>query len=120
VGAPEGDWNEVTGSRMGFRRDGEAAHDRARSWRAWLDANAHLLRASGLPPSVVRIPDDWQYLLRYGYHFDGPYPAIETRLEELTEAQRAAFRELLAATLSAGQRECAAWHFVCPPGPPAA
>ena len=114
--------NLVFGGRgealMGFRRDGKSEHARTRTWQAWLDANAALLRAAGLPASVVRTEDDWRYLLRYGYHCAGPYPAIDFRLEELTEAQRAAFRDLLAATLGEGERECAAWHFVSPPGPP--
>jgi hypothetical protein len=103
---------------MGFRRDGKSAFARARDWRAWLDANASLLRASGLPPSVLRSARDWQYLLRYGYHCAGPYPDIDFRLEELNGTQRAAFRDLLAATLPEGHRDCAAWHFVCPPHPP--
>src|SRR5262245_57128399 len=68
--------------------------------------------------SVLRTQDDWRYLLRYGYHCAGPYPAIDFRLEELTEAQRTALRDLLAATLREEQRECAAWHFVSPPDPP--
>jgi hypothetical protein len=104
---------------MGFRRDGKTENARSRSWHAWLDANAVLLRAAGLPPFVLRTPDDWKYLLRYGYHCTDPYPAIDFRLEELSVEQRAAFRELLATTLDPEHRECAAWHFVSPPSPSA-
>jgi hypothetical protein len=105
-------------TRMGFRRDGKSEYARSRRWRAWMETNAALLSASGLPPSVLRSADDWRYLLRYGYHCAGPYPDIDFRLEELTETQRAALRDLLAATLGVQERKCAAWHFVCPPGPP--
>jgi len=100
---------------VGFRRDGKATHASDRAWRTWLDEHAALLRAAGLPPAVLRSPADWRYLLRFGYHCDGPYPNIDFRLEELSAAQRAAFRELLATTLSDVQRQCAAWHFVNPP-----
>jgi hypothetical protein len=100
---------------VGFRRDGKSAHENSRAWRAWLDEHAALIRAAGLPPAVIRSRDDWAYLLRYGYHCDGPYPNIDFRLEELSPAQRAALRELLATALADDQRQCAAWHFVCPP-----
>jgi len=100
---------------VGFRRDGKAAHTSARAWQAWLDEHSALIRAAGLPLVVLRTPADWRYLLRYGYHCDGPYPNIDFRLENLSPAQRMAFRELLATTLAADDRECAAWHFVNPP-----
>jgi hypothetical protein len=103
------------GTAVGFRRDGKAAHENNRAWRAWVDGHAALIRAAGLPPAVLRSRADWRYLLRYGYHCDGPHPNIDFRLEELSPAQRAAFREPLATTPAEDRRQCAAWHFVCPP-----
>jgi hypothetical protein len=105
---------------MGFRRNGKAAHDRARQWRLWLEAHAKLLRQCGLPASVLCSRKDWDYLLRYGYHCRAAYPDIDFRLEELSSSQRNAFRELLEQTLSAEDKQGgnAAWHFVCPPAPP--
>ena len=45
---------------MTFRRDGKTDHARTLAWQAWLGANAALLWAAGLPPSVLRTPDDWR------------------------------------------------------------
>ena len=104
---------------MGFRRKGKQAHTEKQAWTAWQEQHSTLLRASGLPWHVLRTRADWEYLLCYGYHAD-PYPQIDFRLEELTPAQRDAFRLLLEAALSPEdrQRGCAGWHFVCPPDPP--
>jgi hypothetical protein len=100
---------------MAFRRDGKSAHAHTRDWREWLERHSDLLRASGLPPQVLRTRKDWDYLLRYGYH---GYPQIDFQLEELTADQRAAFRRLLEVALSSEARRHgnAGWHFVCPPG----
>jgi len=101
---------------MAFRRDGQKAHAEQRAWYAWREQYAELLQASGIPSQVLKTRKDWEYLLFYGYHAD-PYPEIDFRLEELTSAQRDAFRLLLAATLSheEQQRGCAGLHFVSPP-----
>jgi hypothetical protein len=105
---------------MSFRRYGKLAHLQSQSWQAWLDSNADLLKRCELPLSVLSNQDDWNYLLRYGYHCRGAYPDIDFRLEELSEAQKEAFRELLERTLSAEEkrRGSAGWHFACPPGAP--
>jgi hypothetical protein len=105
---------------MSFRRDGKSVHHQYRQWQAWLDAYTDLLGRCGLPDSVLCSREDWEYLLRYGYHCRGAYPNIDFRLEELSAAERSAFRELLERTLSAEDRRrgCAAWHFVCPPASP--
>src|SRR5689334_20222305 len=105
---------------MGFRRDGKASHEAAQQWGEWLAEHAGLIRACGLPQSVLASQKDWEYLLRYGYHCRGPYPDIDFRLEELSALQRVAFCELLEQTLSGEEkrRGNAAWHFVRPPGVP--
>ena len=101
---------------MSFRRDGKTAYARSCSWPgSWLDTNAALIRDRGLPSSAIRNEEDRRYPPRYGYHCAGPCPAIDFRLEELSESERAAFRALLIAALADGERECAAWHFVSPP-----
>src|SRR5256885_307668 len=101
---------------MGFRRAGKQAHAERLAWQAWRDRHAEVLRASGLPPQGLCTRAGLGYLLPYGYHAN-PYPLIDFRLEELTPAQRDAFRLLLEAVLSPDERsrECAGWHFVCPP-----
>jgi hypothetical protein len=102
---------------MSFRRAGKNEHAATQSWRAWLERYAEMLRDAGLPPSILESPAEWEYLLRYGYHCDGAYPNIDFRLDELSEAQRAAFKRLLEVALTAEekQRGSAGWHFVCPP-----
>lgn len=106
---------------MNYRRDGETGHLAAAEWQVWLDHHRRLLTASGRLASILRTREDWEYLLRYGYHCDGPYPNIDFTLDELTEPQRLAFRELLESALSDDEKKrgSAAWHFVCPPSPPA-
>jgi hypothetical protein len=103
---------------MSFRRNGKSAHKNARSWNAWVAANADLLRAAGLPLSVFRSRQDWKYLLKFGYHCDGAYPNIDFMLDEMTQPQRAAFQTLLERVLTEEekQRGSAGWHFVHPPG----
>jgi hypothetical protein len=105
---------------MAFRRQGKAQFGRSRRWATWLATNVGLLKAAGLPLSVLRTRADWEYLLRYGYHCTGPYPAIDYSLEEMSLPQKTAFRQLLEQTLTHDekQRGSAAWHFVCPPGQP--
>jgi hypothetical protein len=101
----------------GFRRDGKAAHEQSVLWDEWLNRNAALLEPCGLPPTVLRSRADWEYLLRYGYHCDGPYPNIDFNLDEQTEQQRFAFRALLDHVLTDDQkrRGCAGWHHVSSP-----
>lgn len=103
---------------MAYMRDGKSACLARRQWRAWREANAALIEAAGLPPVVLRSQNDWDYLLRYGYHCSGGYPHIDFLLEDLSESQTAALRALLDHTLTDEQkrRGNAAWHHVCPPG----
>ncbi len=102
---------------MSFRRGSKAIHQQSRQWAEWLAVHVELLRAAGLPPSVLRSRDDWEYLLRYGYHCGEAYPDIDFHLEELTPSQKVAFQNLLEQTLSKEERQRgnAGWHFVCPP-----
>ena len=103
---------------MTFRRNGNEAFARSRSWEVWRTANAELLTASGIPPSVIRTREDWLYFLRYGYHCDGPYPAIDFRLDDLNGPQVAALGRLLELTMSDEEkiRGGAVWHTFYPPG----
>jgi hypothetical protein len=102
---------------MSFKRDGKSASQKARDWQAWRDRYAKKLQQCGLPICLLRSKADWEYLLRYGYHCDGPYPNIDFNLDDMTEAQRIAFRSLLDEVLSEEEksRGSAGWHFVCPP-----
>jgi hypothetical protein len=102
---------------MRFQRKGKDAHEEFVRWQAWKDANAALLQAAGLPLSVLRSRKDWDYLLRYGYHCEGVYPNIDFNLDEMTEAQLVAFRELLEKSLTDEEktRGSAGWHYVHPP-----
>jgi hypothetical protein len=105
---------------MAFRRKGELAHREAQEWEAWREANRDLIAAAGLPLSMLRSRRDWEYLLRYGYHCEGPYPNIDYKLDEQSSAQRNAFRQLLEMTLTDEQkaRGSAGWHHVHPPSWP--
>jgi hypothetical protein len=102
---------------MRFRRGEKEAHDEAARWQAWKNAHVALLQAAGLPLRVLRSRRDWDYLLRYGYHCEGAYPNINFNLDDMTEAQRAAFRELLERTLTDDEKKrgSAGWHHVHPP-----
>jgi hypothetical protein len=102
---------------VAFRRNGKLKHSEGRSWNAWWEKHEELLRATGLPQSVLRSRKDWNYLLFYGYHCNRAYPNIDFTLEELSAGQRTAFRQLLEAVLSEEekQRGSPGWHFVCPP-----
>jgi len=110
---------------MSFRRDGKSAHEDKRSWDAWKAANADLLRACGLPPGILRGWRDWNYLMKYGHWCEHYYGAhigkIDFDLSELNAEQKAVFRQLLERTLDDDEKKqgCAAWHYVCPPVPPA-
>jgi hypothetical protein len=104
---------------MSFRRKGKEAHEESVQWQAWKDANEELLRAAGMPFCVLRTRGDWDYLIRYGYHCAGTYANIDYKLDDMTESQRAAFRELLKKTLTDDekQRGSAGWHHVHSPTP---
>jgi hypothetical protein len=105
---------------MAFRRDGNQAYQDSREWETWKDANRDLITAAGLPLSVLRSRADWEYLLRYGYHCDGPYPEIDYKLDGQTSAQRDAFRRLMEATLTDEEkaRGSAGWHHMRSPSAP--
>ena len=101
---------------MGFRRDGKSAHQHSRDWDAWKATNAELLDVIALPGKVLRTSNDWNYLLRYGYHRED----FHFDLDDLTRTQRDAFCTLLEQTLTPAEKErgSAGWHFCHPPPPP--
>src|SRR5262245_60914639 len=114
-------WDVEGRCAMAFRRHGKQAYEEAREWEDWKEDNRELLEAVGMPSSVLRSRRDWEYLLRYGYHCDGPYPNIDYMLDEQTPQQKDAFRRLLERTLTDEQkaRGSAGWHHVHPlPWPP--
>ena len=85
---------------MSFRRRGKSLHKEAVEWREWKAKYADLLKDCGLAPSVLRSADDWRYFLRYGYHCDGPYPAIDFNATNMTPGQLGALFRLLDLTLT--------------------
>jgi hypothetical protein len=102
---------------MAFRRDGKKAFAESRRWKKWLAKHSALLASSGLPLSVLRSQDDWNYFLSYGYHCDGAYPNIDFRLEDLNGSQLIHLRRLLEQSLSDEEKRWggAVWHSFYPP-----
>jgi hypothetical protein len=81
---------------MSFRRQGKRLHDQRLDWAAWLDTVGDLIRAAGLPRSVVATEEAWWYLIDYTYSEAGylqrePWFGIRS----MSASQRAAFWELL-------------------------
>jgi hypothetical protein len=83
---------------VGFHRSPEriAAAD---DWRRFLERNAKVIAAAGLPPAATASPLDWDDVLMHGHltrHPDG------FSLDQLTPAQYAALVELAANYFAVG------------------
>ncbi len=84
---------------MDFQQNNKRKHEQEQAYQAWVDANASLIRQSGLPPSVMQSRDDWAYFLFFGYHDFGnwttpPYTQIDFAWDELNETQRSVVEQL--------------------------
>lgn len=85
---------------MSYRRS-KAAALAARAWRGFLQANAALLQASGVPISLYESRELFDDLLMHGYidHHEDPTRFF---VGELSDPQREALVEVVARYLLAG------------------
>jgi hypothetical protein len=85
---------------MSFRRSKSAARE-SRAWRDFIEANAALLRASGVPFSLYESRAMFDDLLMHGYidHHEDPTRFF---VGELSEVQREALVEATVRYLQAG------------------
>jgi len=90
---------------MSFRRPGKQRHKDATEWRAWKELHAGLIRASGLPPTVLRSRADWNYFLRNGYHCEPAYPHIDFNADEMSMEQTVALTMLMDLTLTKEEKQ---------------
>ena len=83
---------------MGFRRspDRVAAE---RAWRRFVEGNAAVIAAAGLPPAATASIADWDDFLTHGYLAGDPGTF---RVDQLSPAQYASLAELAANYFAAG------------------
>ncbi len=85
---------------MSFRRSKAAARE-SRAWRDFLQANAALLQASGIPISLYESRELFDDLLMHG-HIDHHEDATHFAVDQLSEIQRETLVEVAARYLRAG------------------
>jgi hypothetical protein len=83
---------------MGFRRSPDRAAA-ARDWKQFVESNAHVIVACGLPPAATARIDSWDELLTHGFLADDPGRFM---VDQLTPDQYRSLVELISNYFSAG------------------
>ncbi|MGH7460289.1 MAG: hypothetical protein ACREMA_04585 [Longimicrobiales bacterium] len=83
---------------MGYHRSPDRINA-AHAWRQFLERNAHVISAVGLPASVTATIDSWDEFLQHGFIRDDP---IAFTAEQLSEAQYSALVEFANNYFAAG------------------
>ena len=83
---------------MGFRRSPDRGAAQ-KAWRRFVEANAAVIAAAGLPPTATASVTDWDDFLTHGYLVGGPGAFS---VDQLSPAQYASLAELAGNYFAAG------------------